>query len=263
VACIDVTGLPHGAQRFRPPAQFRAWWKLTELCSGLHGDFDTVRWYVLPNSDVFSLEGQTVNGAWYGDGNRIVVGDSEGGDGSLIRHEMLHALLRSGAHPRSQFLANCGDIVVCIEQCVSESGGPLDTSSTAMLAGPQTFVASTLVVPNPMSFSADSGWVTITATLTNSAPYPVRAAVQTYHGMPMSFVIFHMIPTVRGAFNASGVLYQFDQYMAFAPAGTAGATRRVVFDERVVPLAAESGTLTVTTSFARDSAPPVTLTVGP
>jgi hypothetical protein len=154
---------------------------------------------------------------------------------------------------------------VCIERCVSDAGGLPDTSTTAAIVGPAVLTAATVVVPNPMSFSADSGWVTVTATLANSQSIPVRAAVELdpYNGGPISLISYRTLPTVRGMFNSYGLEEQFDQYITLAPAGTALATRRVVFDAHVVPLALKSGTFAVTTAFADDVAPPVTLTVGP
>jgi hypothetical protein len=133
IACTQAVGPPAGSRQFNPPARYKAWWRLTESCSGLSGDFSKVRWYRVPNSDSFSLEGSTVNGAWYADGNRIALGDSEVNNGALVRHEMLHALLRNGNHPRNQFLGNCSDIVVCIDRCVHDGGGPPDTSDAAPL----------------------------------------------------------------------------------------------------------------------------------
>ena len=174
VSGCEATGLPRGAQRFTAPAQYRAWWALTEACSRRRGDFNTVTWYIVPNTDVFPLEGQSVYGAWYGDPNRIVLGDSERTDGSLVRHEMLHALLQTGGHPRNQFLDGCGDIVACVDQCVIDGGGPPDTSDTAPIVGPALLPAAILLAPDTVSMSADSGWTTITLTLTNHHP-PARA----------------------------------------------------------------------------------------
>ncbi len=87
VCGCDVTAPPSGARRFTPRAQYRAWWALTEACSGLRGNFDAVSWYLYRGGDVFVLEGTPVNAAWYEKGNRIVLGASEELNGSLVRHE--------------------------------------------------------------------------------------------------------------------------------------------------------------------------------
>jgi hypothetical protein len=254
----DVTGLPHGAQRFTPPAQYRAWWALTEACSGLHGDFNSVTWYTVPNTNTFTLEGTLVNGAWYGDPNRIVLGDSVKFAGSLVRHEMLHALLQHGTHPRQQFLGNCSDIVVCIEKCVSDAGGPPDTSESAAILGPALLPAAVLVEPDTVSMSVDSGWTTITISITNTTNAPARAAVDTSFGYPQSLVLWRSMPGWLGGPYED----QFDYYFTLAPAGTAGATRRDVFDMQV-PFSNTPSQYVVTGLFGESPAPTKTLLVAP
>jgi hypothetical protein len=251
----EVTGLPHGARQFTAPEQYRAWWALTEACSGLHGDFNSIKWYAVPNADSFPLEGGTVNGAWYGDPNRIVLGDSVMFDGSLVRHEMLHSLLQSGGHPRQQFLANCADIVVCIERCVSDAGGPPDTSQSAPILGPSLLPAAILIAPTTVSMSTDSGWATITVTVTNTTDHPARVQVPTSGSTPLTLVLFHPNPGWAGVNE-----YQMDYYITLAPAGTPGSTRRVVFDLQV-PSLDTPPQYVVTGMFGESTAPPQTLTV--
>src|SRR5260370_10316235 len=90
--------LPEGAVQFTPPAVDAQWWALTESCSGLSGDLSAISWYVVPNArhipagDVSAV----VEGRWDSVGNRIVLADIGPRDGELVRHEMLHALLRKG-----------------------------------------------------------------------------------------------------------------------------------------------------------------------
>lgn len=257
-ACDNSVGLPTGAHRITPPAQFRAWWQLTEACSGHTGNFNSVAWYVVSNDDSFSLEGETVNGAWYGGtANRIVLGDSELTDGTLVRHEMLHALLQVGTHPRDQFLGNCGDIVVCVAECVSGAGGPPDTSDAAPLLGPAVLTAATLIVPDTLSVSSDSGWFTITITITNTTSTPARALVTTYHGMPITIARYTVTPAWSGVYA-----YQFDNYLTFAPADSVGATRRIVFDHQLTT-PAQFDTYTITGYIAESAAPPQTLLATP
>jgi hypothetical protein len=224
----DVTGPPSGARRFTPPAQYRAWWALAEACSGLRGDFNAVSWYSYPSGDVFALGGEPVNAAWYGDGNRIVLGDSEEFDGSLVRHEMLHALLRSGAHPRQQFLGNCSDIVACVLDCLDGAGGPPDTSDASRILPPALVRASILIAPDTESISADSGWVTVTVSLANTTNRPGRIQVPTYDGLPETVVWLDWRPEMAGTYE-----FQMDYYLTVAPVDSAGSTRRVVFNERV------------------------------
>jgi hypothetical protein len=256
VACdkAPLSPFPANAIALTPPARYAAWWQLTEACSGVTGNLAAVDWYVVPNTNEFTLEGEGVNGAWYQDGNRIALGDSEIFDGSLVRHEMLHALLQSGNHPRNEFLGNCGDIVVCIDKCVSDAGGPPDTSDAAPVLGRDSLTYGLIVVPNTFSASADSGWTTVTLSATNrlpirgNRPSPLESA---YSYRPLqgwepydNYGIQENIPTT------------------FAPAGTAGSTRRVVFDAQVAtPAAVEQ--YRIVGNFDYGVVPPATVTVSP
>jgi len=170
----DAVGPPAGIVPFTPPVRFRLYWALTEACSGHTGDYDAVRWYIVPGVDSFDLEGQAVGAAWYGDGNKIVFADGQQIFSGLVRHEMLHALIRVPGHPRDQFLDRCGDIVDCLGQCISDAGGPPAFSTTAPIVAPRSLTASTLIATNPVSLSADSGWLPLTVSVTNHAPYAVQ-----------------------------------------------------------------------------------------
>lgn len=256
VACDQeaLAPFPSNAIALSPPARYAAWWQLTEACSGLTGSLAAVHWYVVPNTNEFSLEGQGVNGAWYQDGNRIALGDSEILDGPLVRHEMLHALLQSGNHPRNEFLANCSDIVVCIDRCVSDAGGPPDTSDAAPILRRDSLTYSLLVVPSTFSAAADSGWTTVTLSATNrlpsrgNRPPPLESA---YSYRPLqgwepydNYGIQENIPTT------------------FAPAGTPGSTRRVVFDAQVTPPTAVQ-VYRIVGNFDYGVVAPATVTVSP
>lgn len=260
-ACgCDATGLPHGAQRFTAPAQYRAWWALTEACSGLHGDFNAVTWYVVPHADSFSLEGASVNGVWYGGRpNRIVLGDSVKFVGSLVRHEMLHALLQVVGHPRQQFLGNCSDIVVCIEKCVSDAGGPPDTSGGAPLLATSALSAAVLIAPDTESVSADSGWVTVTLSVTNTTRSPGRVQVPVSDSTPLTDVNLHWRPP---DIVAGEDAFFLDYYFTLAPSDSAGSVRRVVFDEQVT-LVNPPPQITFSGSFGPYPAPARVLTVTP
>lgn len=99
-----------------PPPQFRVWWEVLESCSGRRGRFDDVGWFQAPE---ISIRGGSAFGAWFPAGNRIAL-LSGGFDGAIVRHEMLHAILRDGSHPKAYFEGRCGDVVACGRDCAGE-----------------------------------------------------------------------------------------------------------------------------------------------
>jgi hypothetical protein len=122
VACSLITGsLPAGTEPFVPPAVYTRWWVMTEACSGRSGDLGAVHWYRVPGSQ-FVDDGRVAAGAWNQSGNRILLAQKSLEQGPLVRHEMLHALLQSGRHPRSQFLGACASLVVCQGICLKDAG---------------------------------------------------------------------------------------------------------------------------------------------
>lgn len=116
-ACdLPTAPLPADAEPFAPPAIYARWWAMTEACAGRSGDLSRVRWYRAPGSAVL-LDGRPVAGYWSMRRNNIVLADDYLDDGRVVRHEMLHALLRVGGHPRAEFAAACAAIVDCSGNC--------------------------------------------------------------------------------------------------------------------------------------------------
>ena len=252
--CADM-GPPSGVVAYVPPAIYASWWQLTERCSGRIGDFAGVRWYFVPGAASFNLEGQSVAGAWYSAGNRIVIAADYVDDGDLVRHEMLHALLQAGGHPRGAFLGSCGDIVLCVEGCVRDAGGPPDTSTTAAIVRPTDMTITTMLEPNTISLSRDSGLFTVTVDVTNPEPRAVRVAVPAN----LPWVGFEFSGTGGGEGTSNS-----DTTVAFAPAGSAGSTRRYVFDvQPAIPdfVDLTPGSYTVRGTFVHQTAPVIGLTV--
>ena len=110
--------LPASAQRLTPPAVFETWWAMTSQCSGSSAPMSSVQWYVVPGVSVFWREGSVVNGFWSRNGNRIVLSEGAVDEGSVVRHEMLHALTNDGRHTRQAFLERCAGVVACMSPCV-------------------------------------------------------------------------------------------------------------------------------------------------
>src|SRR5712671_6242500 len=121
MACGHLTDppLPVNAMRFDPPAVYTRWWTMVESCSGFTRAFGNVEWYSAPGVLLSpDGDGDRVDGYWSLASNRIVLVADDTLDGGLVRHEMLHALVRVKGHPRSEFLQNCGGVVGCGPICV-------------------------------------------------------------------------------------------------------------------------------------------------
>jgi hypothetical protein len=89
-----------------PPATYATWWQATEACSGLHGDFAAVDWYVVPGTQ-FDCPTGTCVGRWESNG-RIYLAAGAVMDEQVVRHEMLHALIGRPGHPDPPFGKGCG-----------------------------------------------------------------------------------------------------------------------------------------------------------
>ena len=117
---------PTSAVRFEPSLialgdTYRAWWQEVEECAGQTGDFASVAWYTVPASgSALLIDGREYSGAWYSAGNRIVLAENTIHWGAGVRHEMLHALIHDGAHPRQFFREKCADVVNCFGNSCSE-----------------------------------------------------------------------------------------------------------------------------------------------
>lgn len=115
VGCTQPAGpaesmpLPAGAVPLAAPAQYKEWWSRTERCAGMGGDFTAVQWYVVPGADRFMVEGQARVGLRIQEGGtiRVVLAGQWSGDEMVVRHEMLHAILRREGHPQEYFVDRC------------------------------------------------------------------------------------------------------------------------------------------------------------
>jgi hypothetical protein len=180
VACrAPTTPLPSGAERFEPPAVYAEWWELTEACSGLSGDFARVTWYRVPNTETIPLsEGGLVNGRWDADGNRIILGGDNLEAGDLVRHEMLHALLRRGGHPRAMFIGRCRSTVGCTGSCITDGGPAPPPDPLAIQVSPAALQVGVEIVPTAPGAHVNGGYfmMVVSARNTRYAPKSRRTA---------------------------------------------------------------------------------------
>jgi hypothetical protein len=114
--------LPSDAEQFSPPAVYSQWWNMTQACSEKSGSLSSVSWYKTDEALHDPRNGEELSGYWSSASNRIVLKSTAMLDGSVVRHEMLHALLQAGSHPRTEFLGKCAGTVACAGGCITEAG---------------------------------------------------------------------------------------------------------------------------------------------
>jgi hypothetical protein len=96
---------PAGSEPWEPPAVYRAWWEKTQACSGLSGNFDRVEWMIVPGESFTCSSGQCV-GHW-DPGHKIFLAADWSMHEMVVRHEMLHDLMRRSGHPSPPFGNGC------------------------------------------------------------------------------------------------------------------------------------------------------------
>jgi hypothetical protein len=165
---IFEPGFPMSAVRIPPPPQYRVWWEVVEKCSGHTRSFDGVSWYRVPIGEGITLDGETAAGAWFASGNRIAIGDGWKQSGSLVRHEMLHAILQTGSHPAEYFRESCRDEVLCGENCRHELPLP-----NAIPLAVEQLTIDALFFPASPSLARDDGKAVVVVRVRN--PYGVNA----------------------------------------------------------------------------------------
>ncbi|MGH7701596.1 MAG: hypothetical protein ACREMO_00740 [Gemmatimonadales bacterium] len=109
-ACsLEPSPLPQGAELIVAPPTYQSWWAKTEECSGLEGNLNRIAWYVVPGVSTFPSEIGEVVGFWSRTdaGTRIIVAGDYVMNELVIRHEMLHELLRHAGHPPEYFGERC------------------------------------------------------------------------------------------------------------------------------------------------------------
>jgi hypothetical protein len=101
--------LPIGSTHFLPPAVFREWWSATEQCAGVSKNFAEISWYVVPGrQSIPTASGEKV-GLWFGSasGSAIVLAGDWMHSELVVRHEILHHLLKDVEHPDTYFKDRC------------------------------------------------------------------------------------------------------------------------------------------------------------
>jgi hypothetical protein len=260
--------LPADARRFAPPPIYKIWWEQIVSCANISRDMRELDFLVVRGRPTVDAEGEAA-GRFYSYRSAIVLGEAYQYDGSVVRHEMLHALMpTNGGHPREYFLHRCGDVVGC------GNGYPCPGMENPLFALPATIVnlpAESLTVtasvkPGAPVQSVTGDWLSLEILATNPRPYPVlvRFAEDTFPGgaRPFGFRVEYGATGHGGASWYDGFMY--DEGMRYF---RAGETKRAVFDFGIVgsgdPYPVPLGPSRYFGRFGGIATPPITITIAP
>lgn len=215
---------PPNAVLVTPPPQYRIWWEVVESCSGVTRSFDAVSWYRVPIGQGLTVRGESAAGAWFAEENSIAIGDGWRANGSLVRHEILHAILQTGSHPKEFFRDACGDEILCGRDCLDDVVLP----NAIPLAVEQLNVDATLF-PRVPSLGRDGGYAVVVVRVRN--PYNVNAFVNAHRfaqaTCPVGFVMTSIADSRRYDEDCRPLRYNAaDTRVYFKP----GEIRHVLFD---------------------------------
>jgi hypothetical protein len=264
VACTEISSArgPTGSEHFDAPPVYARWWKMVETCSGVSGSLPAVSWYVLPNATSIPSVGEFVGGYWQEEGNQIVLIGEAQMAGPIVRHEMLHALLKDATHQRRFFLERCGGVLECTGQCIVDAG-----PAPSLPPGTQYVVPDSLTIGveiDPLVPRSDSlgGYFTITVLAENTASHPVVLYSPPDGDSPPIFTFGYI-------FGSSGVgLGFFDhawdtEAAVFGP----GETKREIFDFAIgnAPGAVDlaPGAYVMRFGYGTHLTDPISITIGP
>jgi hypothetical protein len=252
--------LPDGARAISAPAVYARWWAMTEACSRVGGAFQDVSFYEVPGVGDFVSEGRRVVGYWTSGGNQIVLAGDAVLDGGSVRHEMLHALIRIGGHPRDQYLEKCAGVVDCGAACIADAGAAPPADPAALSVSPLTLQVTTEVTPVAPTSTRDGGFFVVSVAVRNTLTQPVVARLGVTNVRALSFQYDVRGPT-GGTVGAQVVLDA--SAVTFAP----GETKRQYFDfaigndlpaRRLPP-----GAYTVVGAYGSHRSDATAVTVGP
>jgi hypothetical protein len=266
--------LPFNAEPFPPPPVYARWWSMVESCSGLRSSLDAIQWYSAPgpltNPENAS---ESISGYWSAASNRILLDFNDTINGGVVRHEMLHALLRVAGHPRGAFLGSCGGIVSCGVDCVMDAGSAPTHDASIARVSPNVLEVTSEVSPPTPTASTDGGLATFTISVHNPLPYPVVALIPNHPGSGAGRSFRYDIRPASGAGVSSGDLALDPSITFFEP----GETKHDVFDFLVLgsplppltrisglgdnAIALSAGSYTFSGDYCGTSAPARTVTV--
>jgi hypothetical protein len=198
---------------------------MTQACSGRRGKLSDIEWYVVPGAAAVRQGAGDVAAYWSPNHNTIVIAGESQMDGGIVRHEMLHALLFAGSHPRSLFLETCGGVVACNDACIDDAGAPPKPAAGAVHVPPDSIELGLEVEPPAPGGTALGGYFTLTVTARNPANHPVIVDLPTNDGAKWRESFAWSMR--RGTFWIGANVLAYDPEVTYF---AAGETKRQVFD---------------------------------
>jgi hypothetical protein len=202
--------------------------------------------------------GDKVAAYWSPAGDLIVVAEYYQMFGPVVRHEMLHALLRRTGHPRQVFLDRCAGVNLCGPSCRSEAGPPPVPPATLISVLPSQLVLGLEVSPQAPRLGDEQGFFSIVVTARN--PLTDAVLVDVAAGLPI-FTLQFAGPA--GDFFENHYTLDIERRL-FTP----GETKRQVYDFRIGPADATgwaypAGEYVMRGAYGGESTPSRTLTLAP
>jgi len=100
--CGDAFAPPPGTTPLDPPPIYSDLWREVEACSGVSGNMDVIRWFMVQGGS-FLCGLHFCDGLWVSPHNiylsDLAAHDLQGDNYLTVRHEMLHELIRKPGHP--------------------------------------------------------------------------------------------------------------------------------------------------------------------
>lgn len=245
--------VPSLAREIAPLPEYALWWKMTEACSGLTRNVNEIHWYSDPGPAlrVDPNSADSVVGQWIAATNSIVLVQDELRNAAVVRHEMLHALLRAGGHPRAAFRQDCAGYVNCEAACLRADGpDPLVPSSAPWISVEQLIVRQSVNPARVQLTPQGDGWFALIVEVKNPYSYPVWVRLKPFPGRPDVSATFGYA-TESGSHQS---IVQGDS-LSFGP----NETKRTVFDLTVKEFMAASGTPKIRGFFNAETLPEQTL----
>lgn len=200
----ENTLLPNDVREFAPPLLYQQWWAMTEACSERQRDIREIQWYASDGQQLRSADGNDVGGFYTTSRNRIVLRGDLRYSGALVRHEMLHAILRTAAgHPRGAYLEKCAGTVVCLEQCTRQ-GGPWPAADPRAQHGPASLLTIRAMSPHDTVVRSDPNSIfsaTVMATNETGRPLIVTLSPSGDDGPAATFGYAMITPSVSLFYN--------------------------------------------------------------